>query len=260
MKTLRLVAIGLGILAIVLVIALVSNSRKAVEQKKADDATITLHSNNWVKANEKVDELGQVNLQLESQLNTTRVEVTNLATTLARTETNLLDVQAALKQAQDEVARREARIAELESQNQTLERQAMDLTNALAGLNVQIEDTKNKLAAAEGDKTALEKELKRLLSEKLELERKFNDLATLKAQVKKIKTELVTAKRLEWLRTGIQTTEPKGAEKMTGTGAAAKKKKYDLNVEVRSDGSLKVIPPIVEKPAGKTDEKPVEMK
>lgn len=260
------VTIGFGLLTVALVVILIYRSHQANVQIQKDGETITLHSNNWVKANADLQDTRQANLNLENQLTESKTEITNLNTTLAQkeaklteTETALVDVQAALKSAKDEVAKRDSRIAELESQNQTLERQTMDLTSALASLNLQIEDTKNKLTASEGDKAALEKELKRLMAEKAELERKFNDLSALKAQVKKVKTELVTAKRLDWLRSGIQTSEPKGAEKMTSSGAA-RKKNYNLNVEVNSDGTTKVIPPIINKPDATRDAQPIEMK
>ena len=262
------VAIVAALVAVALVIALIFRNHQAEQREQTDAATITLHSNNWVKANADLQDARQANINLETQLTDAKTEVTNLTTqvtnltdNLAKKETELLDVQAALQAAKDEVAKRDARIAELEAQNQTLEKQAADLNVAIANLNIQIDDTRNKLYAAEGDKAALEKELRRLLTEKAELERKFNDLSILRAQVRKLKSELTTAKRLEWLRAGIGTTEPKGAEKLTNTGAAARRKQYDLNVEVKSDGSVKVIPPINEKPQGLgTPEQPIEMK
>lgn len=261
------VTIGFGLLALALVGAMIYRSHQAEEQIKKDGETITFHSNNWVQANTDLQEVKQANLNLENQLATTKTEVTNLTTTLAQKEIELGDVQAALKAAKEQVAKRDARILELESQTQSLERQAADLTNSINSLSLQIEDTRSKLAdarnrlnASEGDKAALEKELKRLMSEKAELERKFNDLTVLKAQVKKIKTELVVAKRLDWLRAGISTTEPKGAEKLASP-APTKKKRYDLNVEVNSDGTTRVIPPMVERPGQPgSPEKPIEMK
>ncbi|HVV70225.1 MAG TPA: hypothetical protein VHI52_01795, partial [Verrucomicrobiae bacterium] len=150
----------------------------------------------------------------------------------------------------------EARISELESQNQALDKQSSDLSNQLTNLTTQITETQRKLAASEGDKAFLEKELKRLMAEKAELERQFNDLTVMKAQVAKLKRELSISRRLEWLREGLfARTEEKGAQKLlqnAGTKeAAAKTPKpaYDLNVEVNSDGSVKVIPPASDHPA-----------
>lgn len=255
-----LVLVGLGLLAVGLVIALIYRNHAATVQQEKDAATIVVHSNHWVQANTDLQEQKQVNLNLETELTTTKTENTNLVVKLDQTTTNLIEAQMALKYSQEEVAKRDARIAELETQNSTLEKQSLDLTNALAMLNVRIADTQAKLTASEGDKAALEKELQRLLGEKAELERKFNDLAVVRAQVKKLKTELVTTKRLGWMRNGVAISEPKAAERSTGTGGA-KPRRYDLNVEVKSDGSVNVIPPINRSsPQSGQPGTPIEMK
>jgi hypothetical protein len=123
-------------------------------------------------------------------------------------------------------------------------------------LTTQIEETKRKLTASEGEKGFLEKELKRLMAEKAELEKQFNDLAVLRAQVSKLKEELSVARRLDWIRQGLfASTDQKGAQKlMQGPAASsqakpAPKPSYDLNVEVSADGSVKVIPPLTNRPA-----------
>ena len=61
----------------------------------------------------------------------------------------------------------------------------------------------------------------------------------------------VKIRRLEWIREGLfASSEQKGAQKlMQGFGATPAQAKatrpvYDLNVEVGSDGSVKVIPPL----------------
>ena len=153
------------------------------------------------------------------------------------------------------MARRDAKIADLESQNQALDQRALDLSTAITNLTSQIDDTKQKLAASEGDKAFLEKELERLIAEKAELERQFNDLAVLRAQVSKLKEELSISRRLEWIRQGLfARAEQKGAEQLMQkpsppTNPAAKTPAYDLNVEVNADGSVKIIPPLANKPA-----------
>ena len=86
------------------------------------------------------------------------------------------------------------------------------------------------------------------------MERQFNDLAVLRAQVSKLKEELSVARRLEWIRQGLfANTEQRGAQKlMPGTAMSqvkAPKPTYDLNVEVSADGSVKVIPPLTNRPA-----------
>jgi peptidoglycan hydrolase CwlO-like protein len=245
--------ITLGVVSVVLLVALIVRHANAVSQKKKDDATIAAQSNQVVQLTVELTENKQVITNLESDLTARRADILALSNNLVDVTTNLTYTQAALKVSQEEMAKRDAKIAELEAQNQSLEKQAVDLTNTLAALNVAIEDTKGKLAAAEGDKAALQKELKRLMGEKAELERKFNDLDVLRAQVKKIKQEVVVARRLSWFHMGVTSTEKKGAEKIiqltpppasTPAAAPAAQKRYDLNVEVNSDGSVKVIEPL----------------
>jgi chromosome segregation ATPase len=174
--------------------------------------------------------------------------------TLAQVSNNLVQTEMALKTSQEETAKRDAKIAGLEAQNQALDKQAVDLSTAITNLTTQIEETKRKLATSEGEKGFLEKELKRLMAEKAELEKQFNDLTVLRAQVSKLKEELSVARRLEWIRQGLfASSEQRGAQKLMQGSAAtpvkAPKPAYDLNVEVSSDGSVKVIPPLSNHPA-----------
>jgi chromosome segregation ATPase len=167
----------------------------------------------------------------------------------------LTKTEVALKTSQEETAKRDAKIADLEAQNQALDKQAVDLSTAITNLNKQITETNRKLATSEGEKGFLEKELKRLMAEKAELEKQFNDLAVLRAQVSKLKDELSIARRLEWIRQGLfASTDQKGAQKLMQGPAASQAKPppkpiYDLNVEVSADGSVKVIPPLTNRPA-----------
>ena len=119
-------------------------------------------------------------------------------------------------------------------------------------LTTQITETQRKLDASEGDKAFLEGELKRLIVEKAELEKQFNDLDTLRRQVSKLKEELSIARRLEWIRKGLFSgDEQKGATKLMNVKPHNDNTNvYDLNVEVNSDGSVKVIPGLTNAPAG----------
>lgn len=83
------------------------------------------------------------------------------------------------------------------------------------------------------------------------MERQFNDLAVLRKQVNKLKEELSIARRLEWIRQGIfASQEQKGAQKLLqgvnsgNVKVASTTNKYDLNVEVNSDGTVnKIVQP-----------------
>src|SRR5260221_2277063 len=93
------------------------------------------------------------------------------------------------------------------------------------------------------------------MTQKAELERRFIDLHAVRGQLKKLRTELFEARRLQWMNDGTSPgMQPKGAEllmqRSSPAGAAPSGAKsvpkpapqYDLNVEVGSDGSVHVIP------------------
>ena len=140
----------------------------------------------------------------------------------------------------------QAAIAKLEEHNQALETQASDLNKVISGLTARIEEVSQKLAAAEGDKTALTAELCRLRAEKEVLVKKFNDVGALREQIAKVKAGNAIAQRLKWQRSGVRITELKGAEKLVGSSSApsGKPSDYQLNVEIKSDGSVNTIPPV----------------
>jgi chromosome segregation ATPase len=226
---------------------LIWSQKHAADEKNADEISIGTFSNKWVETSANLEQQRQVNTSLESDLKTQRAAFTDLTNAYTDISSNLDQTQSALKVSQDTVAQREAKIANLESQNQELDQRAMDLSTAITNLTSQIADTQKKLEASEGDKAFLEKELQRLIAEKAALERQFNDLAVLRAQVSKLKEELSISRRLEWIRQGLfARADQRGAEQLTkpnATGQSGKQPSYDLNVEVRSDGTVKVLSP-----------------
>jgi len=249
-----LLCVGLGIV-------LFAMKKKATEELHDAAVTTSTLSNNVVQINDQLDRQKLVNDELSKDrenrikefLSLTNKYVESLAT-IAQVSSNLAQTEIALKTSQEETAKRDAKIAGLEAQNQALDKQAVDLSTAITNLTTQIEDTTRKLATSEGEKGFLEKELKRLMGEKAELEKQFNDLTVLRAQVSKLKEELSVARRLEWIRQGLFASgEQKGAQKLMHGNVPmlgkAPKTSYDLNVEVGSDGSVKVIPSSTNRPA-----------
>ena len=242
-----LICLGLGI-------ALISIKREAGRQKVNDTESIISLSNKVVDTVNKLEEQRNVATQFEQDLDkqkeTFRKVVTELTNNYTMLSSNLVVSEQSLKESQDKVKQNESKIAELENQNQILDKKALDLSAAMTNLTTQITDTEKKLAASEGDKAFLEKELKRLMTEKAELERQFNDLTVLRAQVAKLKEELSIARRIEWIRQGLfASAEQKGAQKLmqgvaaTQAKASPPKPKFDLNVEITSDGTVRVLPP-----------------
>ena len=248
---LMLLSLGLGIGLIVV------KKQSSARQKDAQEEISAL-SKKWDKTRSDLDEQRQVAALFEKDLEDQKkafLDLTNnyqqTSANLAQTAANLAKTEASLKATAEEVRKRDAKITELENQNQALDKQALDLSTAITNLTLQITETQRKLATSEGDKAVLEKELKRLMAEKVELERQFNDLAVLRAQVAKLKEELSIARRIDWIRRGLFAgSEEKGAQRlMTGVKPPPPtpeppKENYNLNVELKSDGSPpRVLPP-----------------
>ena len=256
MIVLILICVGLGI-------GLIWSRKTATEQRTTDYDRIGSLSNQVVNTRADLEKQRQVNTELETDRARQNEALRVLTNRYSDTSASLEKTAATLKATQEEMARqvaqRDARIAELESQNQALDQRALDLSSSITNLTVQINETQKKLLASEGDKAFLEKELQRLITEKAELERQFNDLAVLRAQVAKLKEELNISRRLEWIRKGLFVSDnQKGAEhlmrsaarSLTNTPSAPEKQPvYDLNVEVKSDGTVRVIPPATNAPA-----------
>lgn len=254
------VSVILAVVCAVLLGGLIYRHTQAVAQQHSDEKTILDLRTNWANTSKLLDDTREEKVLLSksledsrntgSQLSHTLAAASNLLTTteadFAKTSAELKDK---LKAAEDDLAKDETRIKELTTQNAALDKQAGDLKTAIDGLEQAIADTKRKLESAEGDKVVLQAELKRLMTDKAELERQFNDITVLRTQLAKLKEELSIARRLDWIRRGLY-GDVKGGQRMlqlSGVGEQSAKPaqgtNYDLNVEVKSDGSLKVIPP-----------------
>jgi len=251
-----LICLGLGV-------ALVVTSKQASERAREDSVRIGTLSNYWIKTSAELEDQRNVAALLEKDLQKQRsalADLTNsylqLAGNIAQVNANLAKTEASLKATEEEVKKRDQRIAALENQNVELDRKALDLSNAITNLTLQITETQRKLAASEGDKAYLEKELKRLLTEKAELERQFNDLTILRAQVVRLKEELSIARRIEWIRQGIFAgTDRKGAQALLEGPRPPQPRPAapSLNVELTSEGDVKVVPPATNAPAGASE-------
>lgn len=256
MGTIILIVICLG-----LIVALVLNQKSAATRHDLDTSNLVSVSNELKNTNAKLEDANKANAELNKDLdarNETLAAMTNhlekVSTTLAKTEDTLKSTQ---EQMTREIAARDAKINDLESQNQALDERSGELSAAITNLTSQIEDTQKKLAASEGDKAFLQKELERLMAEKAELERQFNDLKVLRAQVSKLKEELAISRRLQWIREGLfARDQKKGAQLLLEKSPprppvtnTEPKPRYDLNVEISSDGTVRVIPPMTNAPA-----------
>jgi chromosome segregation ATPase len=242
--------LGIFILVVVCVgmlVALMTEKKRADTQQTKDTDTILDFSNQLTTASANLDELRQVNLMLTNDLDATRQTLTVLSNQYVTTSVSLSKTTAALKTAQDQ-------ITDLAAQNQALDQQVAEMTNTISNLSTQISDTQMKLVESETNDAFLEGELKRQVAQKAELESKFNNLSQVRTQVRKLRDDLLMAQRLKWMREGTDPSQQrKGAQLLMARGSATNRvvgpAHYDLNVEVSSDGSVQVVPTMTNAPA-----------
>jgi DNA repair exonuclease SbcCD ATPase subunit len=247
-------AIALALIVVLLSGALWYRHNNASKQAKELQDKVTLLSSQVQQTTADLTETKQVVTALETQLTQQSDAASRLSNTLSQTSATLAKTEAEAKKAAqlaaEEMAKRDARITELEGQRDDLTKRMTELNGAITGLESQIAETSRKLATSEGDRAFLLKELKRLQQEKMELERQFNDLAMLRDQIGKLKDELSLTKRLDWLRRGLYGSTPKAAEKLRQPNTSTNRN-FDLNVELRQDGSVKLNPGATNAPVPK---------
>ncbi len=253
----KVVIVILAVACVGLGIAIFSTKKQADVQHTTDVGIIDDFSNQVVAADRQIKELGQVNLTLSNDLSTAQQQLllsaeqlTQLSNNLAAASLTLADTRTSLAGAQELVTNLNSRIAELEAENRDLDQQANTLSNKLAQLTVMIENTKFQLALAETNNTYLQGELQKQLALRAELEHRFNDLDELRAQVKKMKDEMFVARRIQLMKNdngglkGAALLMSRNVRPASPPAATRPPSNYDLNVEVGSDGTIRVIPPL----------------
>jgi DNA repair exonuclease SbcCD ATPase subunit len=245
MKT-KLVIVILAVAFVGLLIALFAMKQTSEKQFKKDTYAILDFSNQLVTARADLDELGQVNLKLTNDLTASHQETLDFSNRFAETSGTLAGARASLQDAQGQITNLNQRITGLAAQNKELDQRSAALASAITSLNSQIADTQLQLADSQTNNVFLEKELQRQTSARIELESKFNNLTTVRTQVKKLKEDLLVARRLQWMHEG---TDPslqlaKGGQQLMQrpSPVLVRPPHYDLNVEVSSDGAIRVIP------------------
>lgn len=239
-----------------LTVALLVQRKKSTEIQQVQAQGYLELSNRLDAVQRNFEEQERMNLFLNTNLTLANTEVASFSNRFLSISRNLDEVRTEARKAAEiaeaELDKREGRISELTSQGEDLGNQIGKLNSSIGNLNQLIAETERKLSASEGDREFLLTELKRMQREKSDLERQFNDLALLRTQVAKLKDELSVAKRLEWIRRGIYGPETrKGAEiLMQGiTMPTGARTNYNLNVELKQDGSATVVPPSTNSPA-----------
>ena len=251
MKTKVAIVILLAICA-ALGVALVTQSRKHVQEKQKRDDQIAVLNTHVQEARGKLEEQTQVNLKLETDLTTRSNEVATISNQLTKTIGDLekLDAQAKataeqLRAAQAELAKKDQKITELEAERLAFTKQMDTLTNSIVDLQKQIATAEKKLVTTRGEKDFLLRELTRMRTEKAELERKFNDLAVLRGRISELKEEMAIARRLEFMKLNLLGATAKGgaSQLMATRPTAPPGTNYDLNVEIRQGGDARVLTP-----------------
>ena len=264
----KIVIVALAVVCIGLAVGLFAVKKQGSDQHAADVSSIIDFSNQLVNAGMKINDLNQVNLLLTNDLAASQQQAAQLSNNLAAAAAAVADGKSALASAQDQITSLNLRLSDLEVQNKVLDQRASELTNTIAKMNSLIDETRDRLAASETNSLFLQQELQKEMAQKAELEHKFNDLDALRAQVRKLRDEMFVARRLQLMKN--DNGNKKGAELLiqrdvkfvnvpisapapttaNASAPAASKRptaqapSYDLNVEVGSDGSVKVIPPL----------------
>ena len=243
----KVVIVVLALAVIGLAIALFAVKKSGEEQHVADVSSIVDFSNQVVNANLKINDLNQVNLMLTNDLALSQQQSAQLSNSLAAATATIAASETTIATAREQISSLNLRIGDLETQNKVLDQRANELTNTIVQLNGLIEDTRSKLNASETNSEFLRDALQKQLAQKAEIEHKFNDLDELRTQVKKIKDDLFMARRLQLMKN--DNSQKKGAQLLmeravTVTNTPVASPNNGLNVEVGSDGSVRVIPPL----------------
>jgi chromosome segregation ATPase len=234
MKT--LVTVILILVCAGLVIALVMTQKNIDEQKIKNEQAIDDYSNQVVQANDELNDLRQVNLQLTNDLSASREEIVALSNQVLTISDNLSNSDTQLKSAEDQ-------ISSLEAQNQALDQQAAALTNTIFSLDAKITAAKAELVESEKKGEFFKHEATNEQADYLALQAKFQDLKTVRDQAKKLHNELVVERRLQWIREGKQPgVNIKGAQMLMArswpTNTLKPASHYNLSVEVDSSGGI----------------------
>jgi chromosome segregation ATPase len=215
-------------------------------QHTNDVASIVEFSNQLVDASGQLKDLREVNISLTNDLAMSRAEAAQLSNNLATALATVAETRTSLAGAQDEVTNLNTHVSELEVQNRVLDERVVELTNTLAQMDTVISNTESQLALTQTNNTYLQSELQAQMAQRSELEHKFNDINEVRTQISKLKEEIFIQRHVKLM--AESNGNKKGGEMLIsrmaqGTNGPARSSNYDLNVEVGSDGSVKVIPP-----------------
>ncbi|MCB1124894.1 MAG: hypothetical protein KDM81_00250 [Verrucomicrobiae bacterium] len=241
-------------IVVLLIAALVSGAGWYLQSRKVNDkdsglaTQITSLSNQVTQVSSEAADAKQRNGELQQRLTATTSDLLSYSNRLTVAQAGLVEARdaaaKAAREAEQELQKREARIADLEVANKNLDQQAKAASEAIHDLETRIGETERQLAAAHGDRDLLMRELQRLQTEKAELERRFSDLVVLRAQMQQLQQDLAADAERDALRAQLNRKRHlKGAELlMRGFDSAVEEESntVDMEVEIHRDGSSRI--------------------
>ena len=244
----KVAIIVLAVCALGLVVALFATKKQAEEQHSTDVVVITGLSNELVDVHVQLKDLSQANLELTNDLASARTQVLEFSNALASANSTIDDIKLTLIKAEVQITNLSGQVTDLEAQNKSLDKRAAELTNTIAHLNERIAITLAELSISKTNTAFLQGELQKQMAQKAELEHKFSDISEVRAQLGKLKEEVFVARRMQLGKNDV--VGKRGAELLqlfrsapkTNGVPAKPASPYDLNVEVGTDGSVKIIP------------------
>ncbi len=211
------------------------------KEKQDLNAQLKDYTEQSIKLNTKIQGL-QGDLEAANAKNESLTK--ELAQTTARLNKSEADAAVAAKNAEEQIAKREAELTQMTNEKTSLMAKMEDLDTQIAALEEQLNDTTGKLNLSEKNREFLVKELKRLQSEKAELERQMNSLDFLTEQVRRLKQETSVSGKLDIMSRGIYGFRRGGERMVLGNNSRRAKNSstnYNLNVDIHQDGDAEVI-------------------
>ncbi len=250
-------------LLIFAVIAVVLGATSVIylSQTITEKNTTIAEKNTTIESKDKqITELTSEKTNLETELKSANTKVATTQDRLLKVEKelnlNLSEYASFQKQAAEALAAKDEKIMALNNDLEAAQNKNKDYDSQIKTLNTQIVSKdeeitaiERRLEASEADREYLLKQRDKLIAEKAELEKQFQDIAVLRQKVLKLQGELMASKKLEWIRRGLYgSARKKGGAKLMSMSERTPKKetntKTDLNVEIKSDGTVKIAPSI----------------
>ena len=189
--------------------------------------------------------------KLDTTIKESRIQLANFNTKydlkVAEYETFVGKVAQELAAKDEKITALNGELQTAQNKNRDYDSQIRNLNSEMATKDLAIEDISRRLESSENDRDHLLRERNKLIAEKADLEKQFQDIVVLRRKVQQLQVELMASKKLEWLRRGFYGgARKKGGARLMGMSKKQKQPtdstNADLNVEIRRDGTVKIVP------------------